>query len=96
MPKIYIGILLKEKNQISEKTNCLFSSTLVIKGEGKGIIMATRMNTELRKISKAVNEAKREKEQTQLQKELEKFVELLKNHWCYLCCCVVGKHTQLL
>lgn len=53
---------------IGDRTNMCYSSTTVVKGRGKGIIVSTGMNTEIGKISKAINETPTQS--TPMQKKL--------------------------
>lgn len=60
---------------LGDTKNCAFMSTLVAKGRGKGIVVATGSNTEVGKISGALASAKTEK--TLLQKKLASLGRIL-------------------
>ena len=67
--------LKDEQLGIGDRTNMLFSSSLVTYGRGKGIVTATGMNTEVGKIAGMINSA--EKQQTPLQEKLDKLGKTL-------------------
>ena len=52
-----IDIIQDEKVGIGDRTNMLFSSSLITYGRGKGIVVETGMNTEVGKIAGAINNA---------------------------------------
>lgn len=64
------SVIIPPKAPIYERKNMAFMGTYVVRGKGKGVVVATGMNTELGKIAKAVEEAPLEK--TFLQKNLDK------------------------
>lgn len=61
-------IIINHDVQIADQSNMLFSSTTVVSGKAKAIVVNTAMNTELGKIANIIQET-REK-QTPLQKKL--------------------------
>jgi len=62
---------------IQAKTNLLFSSTVVVMGGGRGVVVSSGMDTEIGQIQKSVQEAASEEEATPLKKKLDEFGELL-------------------
>ena len=66
-----------EDNEISigDRTNMLFSSSLITYGRGKGIVVETGMNTEVGKIAQMLNKAV--KQETPLQIKLNKLGKTL-------------------
>ncbi|RLG74877.1 MAG: ATPase [Thermoprotei archaeon] len=62
--------IVSPKAPIYERKNMVFMGTYVIRGKGKGVVVATGMNTELGKIARAIEEVPMEK--TFLQKSLDR------------------------
>ena len=60
---------------IGDRTNMLFSSSLITYGRGKGIVVETGMNTEVGKIATIINNT--EKQETPLQNKLNKLGKTL-------------------
>ena len=68
--------VVEDKNiGIGDRTNMLFSSSLITYGRGKGIVVETGMNTEVGKIAGIINET--ENTQTPLQLKLNKLGKIL-------------------
>ena len=65
----------KEKVGIGDRTNMLFSSSLITYGRGKGIVVETGMNTEVGKIAGMINTV--EETETPLQQKLNKLGKTL-------------------
>jgi len=66
---------LKGNVILAEKRNMLFQGTLISRGEGKGVVVATGKETELGKISLKLSEQK--KEETPLQKKIHGLSKLI-------------------
>ncbi len=64
-----------EETGIGDRTNMLFSSSLITYGRGKGIVVATAMNTEVGKIANMLDQT--EETQTPLQEKLNKLGKTL-------------------
>ena len=65
----------EESVQIGDQRNMLFKGTIVTRGNGKAVVVATGMSTQLGSISKMAIEA--EKEATPLEKKLNKLTKRL-------------------
>ena len=70
-----VDAILNEKVNLGDRTNMLFSSSLITYGRGKGIVVETGMNTEVGKIAGMINQA--EDTQTPLGKKLNKLGKVL-------------------
>ncbi len=70
-----IETILDEKVDLGDRTNMLFSSSLITYGRGKGIVVETGMNTEVGKIAGMINEVK--DTATPLQQKLNKLGKTL-------------------
>ncbi|MBU4387963.1 MAG: HAD-IC family P-type ATPase, partial [Proteobacteria bacterium] len=55
-----LEVKIKDKVQIAEQTNTVFSGTIITKGKGKAIVTATGMNTEIGKIAEMIQTTKKE------------------------------------
>jgi len=62
---------------ILDKTNIMFSGTLVNNGQAVGLVVETGMNTEIGNIQREVEDAAGEEEDSPLKKRLNEFGELL-------------------
>lgn len=60
---------------LGDRTNMVYSSTTVVKGRGRGVIVSTGMGTEIGKISKAINETPTQS--TPMQKKLNMMAYVL-------------------
>ena len=68
-------VINDEKIGLGDRTNMLFSSSLITYGRGRGIVVATGMNTEVGKIAGMINEV--EETETPLQQKLNKLGKTL-------------------
>jgi P-type Ca2+ transporter type 2C len=66
---------LSQKTPLAERKNMLFSSTNIVRGTAKAVVVETGMQTEIGKIAKMVQEA--EYHATPLQKKLKEFSKFL-------------------
>ncbi len=64
-------VVLRPETPVSDRSNMAFMGTYVVRGRGRGVVVATGPSTELGKIARAVAEAKEEK--TPLEEELDYF-----------------------
>lgn len=65
----------KEKLEIGDQKNMVFSGTIITEGKAKAIVVGTGMNTELGKIAKLIETT--EESQTPLQQKMDKLGKLL-------------------
>ncbi|MEM1509600.1 MAG: cation-translocating P-type ATPase [Thermofilaceae archaeon] len=63
--------VLPEDAQVYERSNIVFTGTYVVKGAGKGVVVATGMSTELGKIAASLEQVEAQK--TLLEVELDRF-----------------------
>ena len=70
-----IDEIQKQKTSLADRTNIVYSSSLITYGRGKGIVIETGMNTEVGKIAGMINETK--ETQTPLQQKLNKLGKTL-------------------
>ena len=70
MPVSKTIVAIKTEKQIADQTNMVFAGTIVVRGRGKAVVVATGFDTELGKIAKAI-QINVEKT-TPLQKKLNK------------------------
>lgn len=70
---------------IQAKHNMCFSSTVVVNGVARGIVVKTGMSTEIGKIQKSVQEASEEEEDTPLKQKIDEFGELLSKVILVIC-----------
>ena len=62
---------------LAERSNLLFSGTLVAKGKGIGVVFGTGMDTEMGAIQAGLQDAAESKETTPLQKKIKEFGDQL-------------------
>ena len=62
------AVIEQEELPIGDRSNMLFSSSLITYGRGRGIVVSTGINTEVGKIAEMISET--EKQETPLQKKL--------------------------
>lgn len=67
------ALKLEENTPLHERKNMVFSATHVVYGRGRAVVVSTGMQTEVGKIAKMVETEK--KEETPLQKRLDKFAK---------------------
>jgi len=67
--------VLDEKTPLADRSNMIFSGTLVVSGRAKAVVASTGMQTEIGKIAKLIQDV--EQEQTPLQKKLDQLGKLL-------------------
>ena len=76
VPVEKISAVIEDKNiGVGDRTNMLFSSSLITYGRGRGIVVETGMNTEVGKIAGMLNET--ESTETPLQQRLNKLGKTL-------------------
>lgn len=78
-------LVLDEKTPLSERENMAFSGTMVTYGRGKGVVVATAMETEMGSIAKMLDV---EDEETPLQQKLNKLGKML-GVACLAVCAIV-------
>lgn len=67
--------LLPEETLLADRLNCAFSGTAVVRGNGKALVFATGLDSELGRISSLLGSVK--KKSTPLEEKLEKFSRFL-------------------
>ncbi|MBU0708183.1 HAD-IC family P-type ATPase [Patescibacteria group bacterium] len=75
--------VLPEGTAVADQVNMLFMGTVVSKGKGRAVVVATGIETELGKIARLVAET--EEEQTPLQEQLAKFSIFLSRLVAIIC-----------
>ncbi len=70
VPVVNLTDTLSENTPLADRKNMAYAGTLAVRGHGKGIVVATGMETEMGKIAKHVSESREKK--THLEEELEK------------------------
>ncbi len=66
---------LPEEIALADRVNCIFSGTAVVRGNGKALVFATGLESELGRISKLLGSVR--KKATPLEEKLEKFSHFL-------------------
>ncbi len=69
--------VLGENIDMTEKANVVFRGTLVSKGKGIGVCIATGMNSEMGAIQKGIQDAAKDSEDTPLKKKIKEFGDQL-------------------
>ena len=65
--------VLTKNIDLTDKANMMFSGTLVAKGKGVGVVVATGMSTEMGIIQENLTEAAKDSEDTPLKKKIKEF-----------------------
>lgn len=78
-------LVLDEKTPLSERENMAYTGTMVTYGRGKGVVVATAMETEMGSIAKMLDEVE---EETPLQQKLNKLGKML-GIACLAVCAIV-------
>jgi len=87
LPVSKITDKITKESQIADQTNMLFSSTTVLEGTAKAIVIETGMKTEIGKITSMIRDT--QKELTPLQKKLDKFGKKLSYIIIIICIAVL-------
>ncbi|XFA98300.1 calcium-translocating P-type ATPase, PMCA-type [Candidatus Izemoplasma sp. B36] len=69
------SITFKDETVLAERENCVYMSTLITYGKGKGIVTSVGMETEIGKIATMLDEV--EEGKTPLQKTIDQFAKML-------------------
>ncbi len=77
--------LIQNKREIHSQTNMLFSSSNILKGNAKGVVVATGVNSSLGEIAKNLKE---ENKQSPLQTKLDKLAKVI-GVMCIVICIIV-------
>ncbi len=80
--------LIEKDCQIGDQKNMVFSSTPVLEGSAKAIVVKTSMDTEIGKITSSIRDTK--EEMTPLQKKLDSFGKKLGYGVIFICLVVFG------
>ncbi len=80
--------LIEKDCQIGDQKNMVFSSTPVLEGSAKAIVVKTSMDTEIGKITSSIRDTK--EEMTPLQKKLDSFGKKLGYGVIFICLIVFG------
>lgn len=78
-------VLIGKNISLAERRNMAYSGTMVTRGKGKGIVVATGRNTEMGKIANIIFNAK--KDVTPLQKSIDKIGKIIT--WSVLAVCLL-------
>ena len=66
MPHTDVGNAIKEECVLADRENMAYLGTMVASGNGKGVIVATGMDTEMGKIANLTQEAQNSKSPLQM------------------------------
>ncbi len=67
--------LLDTKTMLADRKNCIYSNTIITRGNGEAIVIATGMQTEIGKIAEKIQEE--EPEPSPFQQEVDRFGKML-------------------
>ena len=87
---------ISDEKKVADRTNMIYSGTIVTKGEGKAIVTGTAMDTEIGKIAKIIQETKEQLTPLQLKlRELGKWLGIMTIGICiivFVTGITIGKH----